>query len=101
MREGIFENFIKMANVLIPVKFQFRTLYGGLISISGISPISTKKQIWYLEVMVFKRIQNFFWYFLLHERNNTNKFRKITITTGVKQAPAKSFILTFSAAMQA
>ena len=45
-----------MANVLMPVKFQFGTLFGGLISISGISPISTKKQIWYLEVMVFKRI---------------------------------------------
>ena len=49
-----------MANVLMPAKFQFGTLFGGLISISGISPISTKKQIWYLEVMVFKRIQNFF-----------------------------------------
>ena len=61
-----------MASVLMPAKFQFGTLFGGLIFISGISPISTKKQIWYLEVMVFKRIQNFFWYFLLHERNTVN-----------------------------
>ena len=90
-----------MANALMPVKFQFGTLFGGLISISGISPISTKKQIWYLEVMVFKRIQNFFWYFLLHETNNANKFRKIAITTRDKQAAAKSFILTFSAGTQA
>ena len=90
-----------MANVLMPAKFQFGTLFGGLISISGISPISTKKQIWYLEVMVFKRIQNFFWYFLLHERNNANKFRKIAITASDKQAAAKSFILTFSAGTQA
>ena len=90
-----------MVNVLMPVKFQFGTLFGGLISISGISPISTKKQIWHLEVMVFKRMQNFFWYFLLHERNNANKFRKIVITTSDKQAAAKSFILTFSAGTQA
>ena len=38
-----FENFVKMANVLMPEKFQFGTLFGGLISISGICPISTKK----------------------------------------------------------
>ena len=49
-----------MANVLMPEKFQFGTLFGGLISISGISPISTKKQIWYLEVMVFKGYKIFF-----------------------------------------
>ena len=39
-----------MANVLMPVKFQFGTLFKGLISISGIFPVTTKIQIWYLEV---------------------------------------------------
>ena len=70
-----------MANVLMPVKFHFLTLFEGLISISDISPITTKIQIWYLEVMILKGIEIFFWYLLLHKRNNANKFRKIAITT--------------------
>ena len=49
-----------MANVLMPVKFHFLTLFEGLISISDISPITTKIQIWYLEVMILKGIEIFF-----------------------------------------
>ena len=56
--------------------------------------------MWYLEVMVSKRVEKHLWYFLLHERNNANKLSKIAITTRDKQAVAKSFILTFSAATQ-
>ena len=84
----------------MPVKFQFGTLFEGLISISGISPITTKIQICYLEVMVLKRIRNLCWYFLLHKRNNANNLHKIAITNCEKQAAAKSFILSFSAVAQ-
>ena len=89
-----------MANILMPVKFQFGTLFEGLISISGISPITTKIQICYLEVMVLKRIGNLCWYFLLHKRNNANNLHKIAITNRGKRAAAKSFILSFSAVAQ-
>ena len=37
----------------MPVKFQFGTLFEGLISISGISLITTKIEICYLEVIAF------------------------------------------------
>ena len=73
-----------MVNVLMPEKFQFGTLFEGLISISGISPITTKIQICYLEVMVLKKIQNLFWYFLLHKRNNANNLHKIACTCNLK-----------------
>ena len=89
-----------MVNILMPEKFQFGTLFEGLISISGISPITTKIQICYLEVMVLKRMQNRFWYFLLHKRNNANNLHKIAIANRDKEAAAKFFVLTFSAATQ-
>ena len=85
-----------MANILMPVKFQFGTLFEDFY----IRYITTKSQICYLEVKVLKRIENPFWYFLLHKRNNANNLHKIAITNCDKQAAAKSFILSFSAATQ-
>ena len=61
---------------------------------TGISPISTKKLISDLEVMVFKRVKKFLWYSYLNERKNAKKFRKIAITCRDKQAAVKSIMVT-------
>ena len=87
-----------MANILMPVKFQFGTLFEDFY-IRYISNHHKKSDL-LSRSEGLKRIENLCWYFLLHNRNNANNLHKIAITNCDKQAAAKSFILSFSAATQ-
>ena len=57
-----------MAHILILENYN--SFFKGLFSIAGITPITTKKLMWDLEVTVFKRVEKFLWYSCLNERNH-------------------------------
>lgn len=85
-----------MAHTLMLENFSLR-LFEDLCFISGITLISTKKQVLFVKVMVFKRIQQFLWYSYLIKRNNMKKLHKIVIIMRDKQAAVESFIQTLAA----